>query len=24
AETVVLEQIYRAYTIKNRIPYHNI
>jgi 23S rRNA (pseudouridine1915-N3)-methyltransferase len=23
AETVVLEQIYRAYTIKNRIPYHN-
>lgn len=24
AETVVLEQIYRAYTIKNRIPYHNV
>lgn len=24
AETMVLEQIYRAYTIKNRIPYHNI
>ncbi len=24
AEIVVLEQIYRAYTIKNRIPYHNI
>ena len=23
AETVVLEQIYRAYTIINRIPYHN-
>lgn len=23
AEIVVLEQIYRAYTIKNRIPYHN-
>ena len=23
AETVLLEQIYRAYTIKNRIPYHN-
>ncbi len=23
AETVVLEQVYRAYTIKNRIPYHN-
>jgi 23S rRNA (pseudouridine1915-N3)-methyltransferase len=23
AEVVVLEQIYRAYTIKNRIPYHN-
>ncbi len=24
AETVVLEQIYRAMTIQNRIPYHNI
>lgn len=24
AELVVLEQIYRAHTIKNRIPYHNI
>lgn len=24
AETVLLEQIYRAYTIKNRIPYHNV
>lgn len=24
AETMVLEQIYRAYTIKNRIPYHNV
>lgn len=24
AETVVLEQIYRAFTIINRIPYHNI
>jgi len=24
AETVVLEQIYRAYTIQKRIPYHNI
>ncbi len=24
AETVVLEQIYRAHTILNRIPYHNI
>lgn len=23
AETVLLEQIYRAYTIKNRVPYHN-
>lgn len=23
AEAVVLEQIYRLYTIKNRIPYHN-
>lgn len=23
AEVVALEQIYRAYTIKNRIPYHN-
>lgn len=24
AETVVLEQIYRAFTIQKRIPYHNI
>ncbi len=24
AEVVVLEQLYRAYTILNRIPYHNI
>ena len=24
AETVVLEQVYRAFTIINRIPYHNI
>ena len=24
AEVVVLEQIYRAHTIINRIPYHNI
>ena len=24
AETVVLEQIYRAHTIINRIPYHNV
>ena len=24
AETVVLEQFYRAHTIMNRIPYHNI
>lgn len=24
AETVVLEQVYRAFTIINRIPYHNV
>lgn len=24
AETVLLEQIYRSFTIQNRIPYHNI